>query len=125
MLLLRERDAGDVDAAAVGEVEAEPAPAGADVEHLHAGLERELRGEMTLLGELGGIEVGLVVLEIGAGVLQVAVEEERIELAVEIVVVGDVAPRPPRRVELAEPAGAIAEVGPDLHQERRVAALAC
>ena len=36
----------------LGEIEAEPAPAGADVEHALAGLDGELGGEVALLGEL-------------------------------------------------------------------------
>ena len=72
------------------EVEAEPAPAGADVEHLHAGLDVELRGEVALLGELRIFQRAVVGLEIGAGILPVAVEEEIVERAREIVVVGDV-----------------------------------
>ncbi len=76
VLLLRKRHAGDLDTAAVGEVEAEPAPAAADVEHLHPRLERQLRRDVALLGKLRRLEVGLAVLEIGAGILLVAVEEE-------------------------------------------------
>ena len=123
VLLFRQRHTGHVDAAAVGEVEAEPAPARADVEHLHAGLEHELGGEVALLGKLRRFEIGLVVFEIGAGILLVAVEEERIEPAVEVVVMGDVPPCTPGGVELAEAAGEEAEIGADLHQEGRVASL--
>ena len=90
VLLLREGDAGDAGAAGLGQVEAEAAPARADVEHLHAGLDVELRRQVALLGELGILEGGLLVLEIGAGILPVAVEEEIVEGAREIVVVGDI-----------------------------------
>ena len=86
------------------------------------GCERELGGEVPLLGELRLLEVGFVVLEIGAGILLVGIEEERIEPAVEIVVVGDVPPRLAGRVDLAEAAGEVAEAGADLHQVGRIAA---
>ena len=48
---------------------------------------------MALLGELGVVERLVGRLEIGAGVLPVGVEEQRIEPAVEIVMMRDVAPR--------------------------------
>ena len=86
-LLLRQRDAGDLDVAVLGEIEAEPAPAGADVEHPLSRLERELGGDVALLGELRVLQRRDAVLEVGAGILQVVVEEERIEPPVEIVVV--------------------------------------
>ena len=47
-------------------------------------------------------------LEIGAGVLHVRVEEERVELPVEIVVMGDVAARG-AAVELTQPAAEVAD----------------
>jgi hypothetical protein len=77
---------------------------------------------VALLGELGDLEVGLAVLEIGAGILLVAVQEERVEPPVEIVVMGDVPLRLPRRVDLAEAAGEETELGAELHQGGRVAA---
>src|SRR5215467_8888768 len=46
----RERDAGDVDARDLGEVEAEPAPAGADIERALTAFDDELRRDMSLLG---------------------------------------------------------------------------
>ena len=48
---------------------------------------------MALLGELRVVERLIAGLEIGAGVLLVGVEEQRVEPPVEIVVVRDVAPR--------------------------------
>ena len=42
-------------------------------------------------------------LEIGAGVLPVGIQEQRIEPAVEIVVMRDIAPRPCRHIELLQP----------------------
>ena len=56
-LLLGEGDAGDLRPPHLREVEAEPAPARADVEHLEIGLvEQELGREVALLGELGVVE---------------------------------------------------------------------
>ncbi len=52
VLLFRQRHAGDVDIGMIGEIEREPAPARADVEQLLARRERQLGGEMPLLGEL-------------------------------------------------------------------------
>ena len=56
--------------------------------------DQELGGEVTLLGELGIVESGVRGLEIGAAILLVGVEEEGIEPTVEIVMMGDVVPRP-------------------------------
>ena len=62
--------------------------------------EQQLGGEVALLGELGVVERLLGMLEIGAAVLPVGIEEQRIEPAVEIVVMRDVAPRAAGRIEL-------------------------
>ena len=90
VLLLGEGDAGDVGAADPGEVERHAAPAAADVEDAGAGADQELGGDQPLLGELGLVERHVGVLEVGAGILHVAVEEEPVEPLVEVVVVGDV-----------------------------------
>ena len=55
-----------------------------------AGLDQQLGGEVAFLGELRVVERLLGMLEIGAAVLPVGVEEERIEPPVEIVVMRDV-----------------------------------
>ena len=55
---------------------------------------------MPLLGELGVVERHLRRLEIGAAILLAGVEEERIEPAVEIVVMCDIAAR--ARIELLQ-----------------------
>ena len=55
---------------------------------------------MPLLGELGVVERRVGRFEIGAAVLLVGIEEERIEPAVEIVMMGDVVPGPAARIEL-------------------------
>ena len=82
--------------ACLGEIEAEPAPARADIEHALAGLDGELGGEVALLGELGLLQVAPW-REIGAGILPVAIEEEVVDGAVDVVVVRHVAPRASRR----------------------------
>ena len=101
----REGDAGDVGAGDAGEVERHAAPAAADVEDAGAGADEELGGDQALLGELGLVERHVGVLEVGAGILHVAVEEEPVEPFVEVVVVRDVGAR---RLE------------PDGAQDRRV-----
>ena len=93
VLLLGEGDAGDVGAGDAGEVERHAAPAAADVEDAGAGADEELGGDQALLGELGLVERHVGVLEEGAGILHVAVEEEPVEPLVEVVVVGDVGAR--------------------------------
>ena len=55
---------------------------------------------MALLGELGVVERRVRRFEIGATVLLVGIEEERIEPAVEIVVMGDVVSGAAARIEL-------------------------
>ena len=98
----RERDARDVGAAHLGQIEAKAAPARADVEHTVAAPDQQLGGEVTLLGQLGIVERGIRRLEIGAAILLVGVEEERIEPAVEIVMMSDVIPRPAAEIELPD-----------------------
>ena len=51
---------------------------------------------MTLLGELGVVERLIGRFEVSAAILLVAVEKQRIEPTVEIVMVGDVASRAKR-----------------------------
>ena len=93
----------------LGEIERKPAPAAADVEHRGAGLvDAKLGREVALLGELGIVERLVGRLEIGAAILLVAVEEERIEPAVEVVVVRDVVAGAGPRIELLQAAEQIA-----------------
>ena len=73
------------------------------------GLDQQLRGEVALLGELRVVERLIRLLEIGAAVLPVGVEEQRVEALVEIVVVRDVVARARRRIELREPPPEIAQ----------------
>ncbi len=68
---------------------------------------------MVLLVDLGLLERLIAGLEIGAGILAVAVEEEVVELVVEVVVMRDVALRPADRIVLLEdPHQALPAVGP-------------
>src|SRR5262249_9261611 len=99
-LLLRKRDAGGPGAADLRSIERKSAPAAADVKKPMSVFEEELCGEVPLLGELGVVKALLRRFEIGAAVLAVGIKEERIEAAVEIVVAGDVAPRPAAPIEL-------------------------
>ena len=82
------------------EVERKAAPAAADVEHPLAGRGQELGREMAFLGELGIVERLVGRLEIGAAVLQVEVEKQRVEATIEIIMARDIASRSSSRVEL-------------------------
>src|SRR5262245_21000286 len=76
---------------------------------------------MALLRELGIIERLVGGLEIGAAVLPVGVEEQRVELAVEIVVVRDVAPRARARIELPDAAREVAGEASQSRPRRKAA----
>ena len=99
-LFLRKRDAGDVGAGHFRKIQTKPAPARADVEHAVAAGDQQLRSKMPLLGQLGVVERRIRGLEIGAAVLLVGVEEQRIEPAIEIVMARDIGFRPRGRIEL-------------------------
>ena len=60
------------------------------------GLEGELGGDVRLLVELRSVEVaiGIVLGEIGAAILPVAIEEEVVEPVRQVVMMGDVALAP-------------------------------
>ena len=92
----------------LGEIERKTAPATADIEDVGARINEKLGGKMALLGELGVVERLVVGLEIGAAILLVGVEEERVEPAVEVVVVSHIAPRPRTQIELLNPAKQVA-----------------
>src|SRR4029077_7086250 len=79
-------------------IQRQPAPAASDVQQFLTGLQAQLGGQMQFLVGLGGLQIVVVAAEIGAAVLPVLVEEEVIERAREVVVMGDVAPRPADRV---------------------------
>ena len=68
---------------------------------------------MALFGELRVVKRLVLTFEIGAAVLLVGVEEEAVEPAVEVVMMGHIAPRPRTRVELLHTAKQVA------HQPRR------
>ena len=102
VLLLGQRDAGDIDLLEACEIERELAPAAADVEHLEAGLEVELGGDQAQLVLLGLLQRFGVVEEVGAGILHPLVEEELVEVVAEVVVVRHVLLRLADRVRLLE-----------------------
>ena len=83
----RERDAGDVDAVALGGVDGERAPAAADVEHTLAPLEAELLADQLVLGLLGRLERRRAAREDRARVGHRRAEEEAEELGRDVVVV--------------------------------------
>ena len=113
MLLLGQGDAGDVGLADIGQIEAEPAPARADVEHLEAGPQQELCRDMALLVGLRLLDAGVELGEIRAGILAVAVEEEVEEIVAEVVVVGDVELRRARRIVLRDAPCELPQAGHD------------
>ena len=76
VLFLRQRHAGHVDAELLAEEEAHAAPARADVEDAQTGFQQELGGDVVLLVDLGLLQRLVVGLEVGTGILAVAVEEE-------------------------------------------------
>jgi hypothetical protein len=76
---------------------------------------------VALLGKLGVVERLIRRLEVAAAVLPVGVEEQGIELAVEIVVMRDVAPRPRPRIELHQAAIEVADEPLRSRPERRLA----
>src|SRR6202040_372192 len=91
-----------------GEVKGKAAPARADVEHAISGREQELGGDVTLLGELRVVERLVRRFEIGAAVLPVGIEEERVEARVEVVMMGCVAPRAAAPIEPGRAASEVA-----------------
>ena len=102
MLLLGQRDAGDVDVLELREIERHVAPAAADVEDLQAGLEIELGRDQPQLVLLRLLQALVVVEEVGAGVLHALVEEQLVEVVAEVVVVRDVLLRLADRIGLLE-----------------------
>ena len=99
---LRQGDAEHLDVGDAVEIQGKPAPAAADVEHLHPRLEAELGGDMGLLVELRLVDVVRRIGEVAAAILQVGVEEELVEVVADIVVMGDVAQRRRLPVERAQ-----------------------
>src|SRR6202166_2785273 len=109
VLLLRQRDTGHLRAGNFRKIERQTAPAAADIEHLGPGLDAELRREMALLGQLRVVERLILRLEIGAAILLVAVEEQPVKPAVEVVVMRNVVARTRSRIELLQPPEQIAQ----------------
>ena len=113
VLLLGQGEPGDVGAAFAGEIERQPAPARADIEHPQSRAQQQLCRDVALLVLLRGVEIVLGRPEIRTGILPVVVEEQLIELVRQIVVVGDVAARARDRVVLVqaphEAAGGLAQ----------------
>ena len=105
VLLLREGHAGHVDIGDSREIESEPAPSGADIEHPLARSKPEFRREVAFLVFLGLFQRVVVVGEVGARILPVLVEEEVVKRVRQVVMVGHVAPRPADGVVLLQPAG--------------------
>jgi hypothetical protein len=101
-LLLGKRDAEHLAGAGLGERQREPAPAGADVEHPHAGLEQQLRREMALLVRLRLLEILVRMGEVGAAVLPVAVEKQVVQPIRQVVMMGDVGLGPADRIVLVQ-----------------------
>src|SRR5215831_8633710 len=99
-LSVGQRYARDTRSTNFGKVERKTAPTAADVERVTTGRYEKLRRKVALLRKLGIIEGLLGSLEIGAALLPIGVEEQRVKLAVEVVVVRDIAPRSPARIEL-------------------------
>ena len=72
-------------------------------EHALARRDGELGGQVALLGELRLLEIGAVG-EVAAGILPVAIEEEIVDGAVDVVVMRHVALCAARRIELQQAA---------------------
>ena len=103
-------DAGDFGAVIAGQCERHAAPAAADVQYLQPGaVEFQLGGDQALFGDLRLLQRFVPGGEIGAGILPVAVEEEGVEPAVEVVMMRDVALGAGGGVELGDAAGEAGE----------------
>ena len=95
-LLRRQRHAVGVDSVLLRRVADQPTPAAADVQETLAGLETKLPTDHLHLVELGLLEAVLPVGEVGAGVLHLPIEKERVELVRDVVVeLDEVAVVPP------------------------------
>ena len=78
---------------------------------------------MALLGELRVFERLVLVLEIGARILAVGIEEEAVEAVVEVVMIGGVAPRPRGRVRGAQPPHELPKALEEVDAEERTPSL--
>ena len=102
VLFDRKGEPGHLGAALAGEVERQPAPARADVEHPLPGSDHQLGRDVALLVELRLIEVVELIVKVGAGILAVLVEKQLIELVRQIIVVRHVLPGAGHRVILVQ-----------------------
>src|SRR5204862_7760607 len=85
----REGHAGGAHAVVPGGPHGEAAPAAADVEQRLAGGETELPADEVELAGLGLLELAVGIAIVGAGVDHELVEEQRVEIVPDVVVVGD------------------------------------
>ena len=103
-LLTRQGHAGHVDVVATGEIDGEAAPATPEVNDTHAGLEAKLGGDVLFLQALRGFEILAAARVIGAGILALTIQEQRVHVPGKVIVVGHVAARPGLAVALMEAA---------------------
>jgi hypothetical protein len=102
VLLLGKRDTCDLRTANVSEIERETSPPAADIQYALIRENEKLGSEMPPLRELSIIKGLMLVLEIRAAVLPIAVEKERVKLRIKIIVVGHVAQRSRGEIELTQ-----------------------
>ena len=99
-LLLGQGDARDLCAVVAGQGQRHAAPTAADVQHAHARPQQQLGCDQALLSRLRLLQCLRPSREIGAGILAVGVQQQRIQRAVQVVVVDHVALGAAGRVEL-------------------------
>ncbi len=109
-LLLRDGDGGDAAAVGLRGVHAEPAPAGADLEHAVGRGDVEAAAELVVFADLGGFERFVGAFEIRARVGHRRVEPELEELVAEVVVLANVLAAHPAAVWPAEVQEAVGEI---------------
>lgn len=80
MLLGGKGDAEHIGLERPGDVDRQPAPAAADVQHVMPGLDAQLCRDVPFLDQLRLFERHVGALEIGAGILHVLVEEQFVEV---------------------------------------------
>ena len=99
VLLRAQRHPRHLAARRLGQIEAKAAPARADIQQALTRLDGELGCQVPLFGQLGLFQIGIGG-EIGTGILPVAIQEEVVDGALNVVVVRHVAPRPTGGIEL-------------------------
>ena len=124
MLLFRQSDPEDIAARRLlGQMQRETTPAAADVENAVVRLDQELGREVPLLGELRVFQRLICMLEIGAGILPVRVEEQLIEPTIEIVMMRNISLRTSRQVAMTEDPQLRADMIDDAGDQRMRAVL--